>query len=138
MVGYFTESKEEMLRIPSFADKSHVDTLETFTLMTDKYSPLNELIKDYPDYHIQIMDDIRYIHSDKYSVTDLIDIKDQITMRFYTPWRYVKILRKLSGLGVIKFHHLLNFALLGIKRSIVPIFLKGRIREEQRKAHSAQ
>ena len=138
MVGYFTETKEEMLLIPSFADRSHVDTIETFTLVTDKYSPLNELIKEYPDYHVQTIDNIRYIFSDTYSVTDLIDIKDQITMRFFTPWRYVKALKKLSGLGVVKFHHLLNFLFMGLKRAIVPIFLKKKIREEERKAQVAR
>ncbi|MDQ7822231.1 MAG: radical SAM protein [Candidatus Eremiobacteraeota bacterium] len=129
MVGYFTETKEEMLRIPQFAAKSRIDTIETFTLMTDKYSPLNTLINDYPDYHVKEIDDIKYIFSDKYEVNDLIDIKDQITMRFYTPWKYVKIIKKLSGMGIIKMHHIINFAVMGIKRAIIPIFYKKKIRK---------
>ncbi|MBI2263953.1 MAG: radical SAM protein [Armatimonadetes bacterium] len=122
IIGNFTETKEDMLQIPDYARKLDLDTFEVLILRTDKYSPLNDIMKEYPEYHKEMQSYEMLIYSDKYSIVGLTEIKNEITRRYYTPTRILKIFRNLHSTGMIGFPNLVRYATYLVKKEIVPIF----------------
>jgi radical SAM superfamily enzyme YgiQ (UPF0313 family) len=127
ILGNFTETREDMLKIIDYARKMDLDTFDPIILRTDKYSPINDIIHDYPDYHIDSSGSEMQIYSDRYSIRDLIGIRNEIIRRYYTPGRIVKILGRMLSLRIFGGLQFLNYAGYQINKSIVPQFLrKGR------------
>jgi len=109
IIGNFTETEEEMLRIPEFSNRLDLDSLSAHLLRTDKYNPLNDIIHEYPGYHIVFHNDELRIHSDQYSLNDLDRIEQEITRRYYTPWNMFKFARRLMRTGFIRWPHFFTY-----------------------------
>jgi anaerobic magnesium-protoporphyrin IX monomethyl ester cyclase len=102
--GYFiygnvTETEQEMLHIPVFAQELGLDSITYQKLRIEKYSPLRQLVEDTPGYYIG---DDNIVYQEGYGRPYLKRISSQITREFYTPARLLKILRKLIGIGVFR------------------------------------
>jgi radical SAM superfamily enzyme YgiQ (UPF0313 family) len=110
IIGSFTETEEEMLKLATFSNRVDLDSLSVLVLRTDKYNPLNDFIKDYPEYHIVFNNNELQIYSDMYSVHDLDKIRIEITKRYYTPMNILKFVRRLIATGFIRFPHLVTYA----------------------------
>ncbi|MDP8266394.1 MAG: radical SAM protein [Candidatus Aceula meridiana] len=94
--GYFIygnigETEEEMLRIPEFAKEIGVDGMTFNKLRIEKFSALKEIAEKTPGYHVT---DRGELYSDMYSHAALKKIGRRMRYSFYTPGRFVKILRK--------------------------------------------
>lgn len=109
MVGNLTETKEEMLKISYYARKLRLDTIETHILRTDKYSPVNDLLKEYPQYKVSEGDHYMRIYSDKLSLEDLQNIQKEISKNFFTFFHAIKLVLKLFSLKVIKFSNIVFY-----------------------------
>jgi magnesium-protoporphyrin IX monomethyl ester (oxidative) cyclase len=95
--GYFIygnigETEEEMLRIPEFAKEIGADGITTNKLRIEKFSPLRELAEKTPGYHVT---DKGELYSDTYSHAALKKIGRRIRFSFYTPFRFVKMLKRI-------------------------------------------
>ncbi len=95
--GYFIygnigETEEEMLCIPEFAKEIGVDGVTTNKLRIEKFSPLRELAEKTPGYHVT---DKGELYSDTYSHAALKKIGRRIRFSFYTPGRFVRILKRI-------------------------------------------
>ncbi len=94
--GYFIfgnigETEEEMLYIPEFAKEIGVDGVTYNKLRIEKFSSLRELAEKTPGYHIT---DRGELYSDKYSHAALKKIGRRMHYAFYTPGRFIKLLKK--------------------------------------------
>ena len=95
--GYFIygnigETEEEMLYIPEFAKEIGVDGMTFNKLRIEKFSALRELAEKTPGYHIT---DRGELYSDKYSHAALKKIGRRMRYSFYTPGRFLKMLKKM-------------------------------------------
>jgi len=126
IIGNFTETKEDMLKIIDYAGKLDLDTFDAIILRTDKYSPINDIIRDYPDYHVCRDEFEMQIYSDRYSIKDLLDIKNEITRRYFTPGRILKTFLRLLSLNIFGLRQLLKYAGYQINKSIVPLAMRRR------------
>lgn len=95
--GYFiygnvTETEEEMMQIPVFAQELGLDSITYQKLRIEKYSPLKELVERTPGYYVG---DDRIVYSEKLGRPGLKRISKQITRRFYTPAQLIGSLRKM-------------------------------------------
>ncbi|MHC9538039.1 MAG: radical SAM protein [Vulcanimicrobiota bacterium] len=124
IIGNFTETREDMLKIIDYAGKLDLDTLDAIILRTDKYSPINDIILDYPDYHIVASGSEMQIYSDNYSIQDLVGIRNEITRRYFTPGRIFRTFRRMLSLRVFGGVQLLKYVSHQINKSILPLFLK--------------
>ncbi|HMK36420.1 MAG TPA: radical SAM protein, partial [Desulfomonilaceae bacterium] len=102
--GYFiygnvTETEQEMMQIPVFAEELGLDSITYQKLRIERYSPLRKLVEDAPGYYIGD-DNIVYAHG--LGRPYLKRISSQITRRFYTPARLAKIGRKLLAIGLFR------------------------------------
>jgi anaerobic magnesium-protoporphyrin IX monomethyl ester cyclase len=102
--GYFiygnvTETEQEMMQIPVFAQELGLDSITYQKLRIERYSPLRQLVEDTPGYYIG---DDNIVYQEGYGRPYLKRISSQITREFYTPTRLLKILRKLIGVGVFR------------------------------------
>ncbi|MBU3934255.1 MAG: hypothetical protein KKH11_06290, partial [Candidatus Omnitrophica bacterium] len=89
--GNLGETEEEMLYIAEFSKEIDVDSIAFSKLRVDKYSPLREMAKKTPGYHVT---DRGELYSDKYSHPALKRIGRRIKFSFYTPSRFLKMLSK--------------------------------------------
>jgi len=124
IIGNFTESREDMLKIIEYAGKLGLDTFDAIILRTDKYSPINEIIRDYPDYHIEMHDHEMQIYSDRFSIKDLMGIRDEITKGYYTPARVMKIFGRLLSLKVFGLHQLLRYTGYQVHKLLLPLVFR--------------
>jgi anaerobic magnesium-protoporphyrin IX monomethyl ester cyclase len=124
--GYFIygnigETKDEMLYIAEFAKKIGLDSITFLKLRIEKFSLLKEVVEKTPGYHIASND---CVYSDEISYDNLKKIGRQIKFSFYTPGRYLRILKKCFA---IKFFLFRDIAMLML---ILPRVLAGVIRRE--------
>jgi radical SAM superfamily enzyme YgiQ (UPF0313 family) len=103
IIGNIGETRDEMLDIIKFSRELGVDTLGLSVLRATKYSPLRELLKDHPDYHI---DDTGKVYSDALSVKELQQIRRDVNNSFFSLPLILKLLRKTI------LHRLLTFGLI--------------------------
>ena len=95
--GYFIygnigETEEEMLCIPRFAKEIGVDGITLNKLRIEKFSPLRELAEKTPGYHVT---DTGAAYSDTYSHAALKKIGRRMRFSFYSPLRFLKMLKKI-------------------------------------------
>ena len=95
--GYFIygnigETEQEMLYIPEFAKEIGVDGMTFNKLRIEKFSALRELAEKTPGYHIT---DRGELYSDMYSHAALKKIGRRMRYSFYTPGRFLKMLKKM-------------------------------------------
>jgi len=62
--GNISETEEEMLYIAKFAKEIGLDSIAFSKLRVDKYSPLKEIVKNTPGYHLTVRGEV---YSDRYS-----------------------------------------------------------------------
>ncbi len=99
--GYFiygnvTETEEEMLYIAEFAEEIGVDSITFLKLRIEKFSPLKGLVEKTPGYHIGTNG---VVYSDQYPYDHLKKIGRKIKFSFYTPGRFIRILKKCHQIG---------------------------------------
>ena len=128
-IGYFifgniSETEEEMLYIAEFAKEIEIDSILFSSLRIDKYSPLREILKKTPGYHLT---DKNRLYSDTYSHGALKKIRKRIQSSFYTPVRCLKIAWKLIAIRLFTFREILSFLIAG------PFLLKGLVVEKIKK-----
>ena len=102
--GYFIygnigETEEEMLYIAQFAKEIGVDSITFLKLRIEKFSPLKELIEKMEGYYIGSNN---VVYSDTYSYGALKKIARRIKFSFYTPSRYLHILKKCFQIKFFK------------------------------------
>ncbi len=95
--GYFIygnigETEEEMLVIPQFAKEIGVDGITFNKLRIEKFSSLRELAEKTPGYHVT---DTGALYSDKYSHAALKKIGRRMRFSFYTPMRFMKMIKRV-------------------------------------------
>ena len=127
--GYFIygnigETEEEMLYISKFAKEIGLDSIAFSKLRLDKYSPLKELVKNSPGYHLTVRGEV---YSDKYSHSFLKKLHRRLRFSFYTPFRVVKIAVKILTVRCFTFHEILSFVVIS------PLLLKRIIGKELKK-----
>ncbi|KPK42967.1 MAG: hypothetical protein AMJ78_00530 [Omnitrophica WOR_2 bacterium SM23_29] len=133
--GYFIygnigETEEEMLYIPQFAKEIGVDGITLNKLRIEKFSPLRELAEKTPGYHVT---DTGALYSDTYSHAALKKIGRKMRFSFYTPLRFLKMLKKvIFDAHFFTFSEMLSFFSLApwlIINAIVIEKQKGRLRD---------
>ena len=112
IVGNIGENEEDMMKISGFAKEIGTDTMDLSILRTEKYSPLNAVIKDTNGYYIGADNGI---YSQKYGKKELKRIRKRIYKRFYTPLQCLKIARKTYSIGLFRLNS-------GIKGMLVYLF----------------
>ncbi|MBN1527151.1 MAG: radical SAM protein [Candidatus Omnitrophica bacterium] len=128
--GYFIygnigESEEEMAYISKFAKEINLDSITFQKLRIEKFSPLKDIAKKTPGYHVT---DRGELYSDTYSHASLKKIGRQIKFSFYTPFQVLKIVRKFLVVRFFTFGEIVSFLAAG------PSLLKSVIvREIQKK-----
>lgn len=125
--GNISETKEEMLYIAKFADEIGVDSITFLKLRIEKFSPLREIVEKTPGYHIGTNG---VLYSDNYSHGDLKKIGRKIKFSFYTPARFMKILRKCVIIRFLTFKDVLMLVLnmpVLLKQILVREIQKGRL-----------
>jgi anaerobic magnesium-protoporphyrin IX monomethyl ester cyclase len=100
--GYFiygnvTETDEEMMQIPVFANELGLDSISYQKLRIEKYSPLKELVESTPGYYIG---DDRIVYREGIGRPGLKRIASRITRTFYTPTKLVRTGWKLFSTGL--------------------------------------
>ena len=111
IIGNLNEKEEEMMQIPSYARELGVDTLGLSQLRIRRYSPLLNVIKDMPNYHIGAEGKV---YSDEYSSDHLRQIRRRVTREFYNVPHILRIIKKLILLRVLT----LSLFFKGIKFAI--------------------
>lgn len=113
--GYFIygnlgETEKEMMCIPKFAKEIGVDSITYNKLRVDKYSPIRELAMSTPGFHITSKGEL---YSDTYSHHALKMIGKKIRFSFYTPYRLLKVARKMIAIKFFTFRDVAAFIIAG-------------------------
>jgi anaerobic magnesium-protoporphyrin IX monomethyl ester cyclase len=95
--GNLTETEEEMLQIPVFAQELGLDSITYQKLRIEKYSPLRELAEATPGYYIG---DDHILYREGVGRPGLKRIAAAITRKFYTPSQLLRLARKLFSTGL--------------------------------------
>jgi anaerobic magnesium-protoporphyrin IX monomethyl ester cyclase len=125
--GNISETKEEMLYISQFARELGVDTIACSKLRADKFSPIREIVKDMPQYHLTPKGEV---YSDMYSHSALKKINKRIKFKYYTPFKVLSIACKFIRTGFLGLREFLSML------AVVPFLLKRTISREREKAIS--
>jgi radical SAM superfamily enzyme YgiQ (UPF0313 family) len=96
--GNFTETEEEMMRIPVFARELGLDSITYQKLRIERYSPLKELADSTPGYYVG---DDRIVYQEGLGRPYLKRISRQITRDFYTPPQLYRTGKKLFSSGIV-------------------------------------
>jgi len=119
--GNIGETEKEMLYISKFSREIGVDTVAFSKLRVDKYSPLKDVVKNTPGYHITSKGEM---YSDTYSHSALKKIHRKLKFSFYTPVKVLKIIKKFVTVGFFNFKEILSLLV------VVPALIKGMIARE--------
>ncbi|MCX5678673.1 MAG: radical SAM protein [Candidatus Omnitrophica bacterium] len=119
--GNLSETEEEMLYIAKFAKEIGLDSIAFSKLRVDKYSPLKEIVKNTPGYHLTVKGEV---YSDKYSHSYLKKIHRKLRFSFYTPFRVLNIAAKILRVRFFTFREIMSFA------AVAPLLLSRIIRKE--------
>jgi len=130
--GYFIygnigETEEEMLYIPKFAKEIGVDSITFQKLRIEQFSPLKEIVEKASGYHLT---NKGILYSDTYSVADLQKIGRKIKFSFYTPLRFMMMLKKCFVVKFLTLSEILSFLLVSpllLGSIIVRELQKGRL-----------
>ncbi len=126
--GNITETEEEMLYIAQFAKEIGVDSITFLKLRIEKYSALREIVEKTPGCHIASNN---AVYSDAISYADLKKIGRRIKFSFYSPSRYVHILRKCFRIKFFRPRDAIKLFL------VIPRILAGVIAREAKKGRLA-
>ena len=94
IIGNIGESREEMLETVTFGHELGVDTLGLSVLRATKFSPLKDMIKDFPEYHIDGASG--KVYSDMLSMANLQQICRDVNTSFFSPGQIIRLLKKLT------------------------------------------
>jgi len=128
--GNLSETEEEMLYISKFAKEIGLDSIAFSKLRVDKYSPLKDIVKNTPGYHLTVRGEV---YSDKYSHSYLKKIHRRLRFSFYTPFSVLSIAVKVLRVRFFTFREIMSFVAAG------PLLLKrviGRDLEEKRRVRA--
>ncbi len=112
IVGNIGETEEQMLSTAPFARSLGVDLIHVSRLRIEPYSPLNELVKELPDYHV---DANGFVYSDRYSSEHIANLRKRIDLRFHSPPHVATV--------VIKLLRILRWRMLAGAALTIPFFL---------------
>jgi magnesium-protoporphyrin IX monomethyl ester (oxidative) cyclase len=127
--GYFIygnigETEEEMLCISKFAKEISLDSITFQKLRIEKFSPLKKIAEETLGYHVTERGEL---YSDTYSHAALKKIGRKIKFSFYTPFAFLRILKKFLVMRFFSFSEVMSFI------SVSPRLLKGIIAREIQK-----
>lgn len=125
--GNIDETEEEMLYIPKFAKEIGVDSITFQKLRIEKFSPLREIVEKTPGYHFSKKG---ILYSDTYSRAALKKISRKIKFSFYTPLRFLKMLRKSLVVRFFTFREMVSLLVVApllLGNVIVREIQKGRL-----------
>lgn len=125
IIGNIGETKKEMLEVVPFSHELGVDTLGLSVLRATKYSPLRELLKEHPDYHI---DDTGKVYSDLLSVKELQQIRRDVNNSFFSLPLILKLLKKTIIHGLFRVDLLPKIVMYTARRKIRKLAKKRGIR----------
>jgi radical SAM superfamily enzyme YgiQ (UPF0313 family) len=100
IVGNIGESVEDILKIASFSHELGTDTIALSALRVSPHSGLEDLVAQFPDYHIARNG---RIYSDHCSVQDLRRLRRRIYREFYTPRQVVHSVCKVLQNGALAY-----------------------------------
>jgi len=119
--GNIGETEKEMLYISQFSKEIGVDSVAFSKLRVDKYSPLKEVVKKTPGYHLTAKGEL---YSDTYSHSDLKKIHRKLKFSFYTPIKVLKLIKKFASVGFFNFKEIMSLL------PAVPALITGVIARE--------
>ncbi len=96
--GNITETEEEMLYIPRFAQELGLDSISFQKLRIEKFSPLKEVVESTPGYHYKRIGGP--VYSDRYGLKELKKIRNRIRSTFYTVGQLYRIAAKARRIGI--------------------------------------
>ncbi len=99
ILGNIGESVEEMMQMGPFAYQLGLDTIVLSGLRHYPYSGLDELVAQFPDYHLA--PDGR-VYSDHCSLKMLKQLRRRIYQKFYSKRQVLRILHKFRQSGLLK------------------------------------
>ncbi len=97
--GNITETEEEMLYIPKFAQEIGLDSISFQKLRIEKYSPLKEVVESTPGYYYTHIGGP--VYSDRYGRNELRRIRDRIRSTFYNAPQLLRIAAKARRIGLV-------------------------------------
>ncbi len=98
IVGIIGESEHEMLGISRYAREINLDFISLSRLRWEKFSPLEDVVKETPGYYIG---QDGGIYSQEYGRKELTVILKKIDRAFYTPRQITQIVLKAFRLGIL-------------------------------------
>lgn len=116
IVGCLGEDEKEMMDIAPFAKRLGLDTINLSLLRTEKYSPLNDLIADNDQYHV---DENQLIYSDDLSVDDLRKIRHRIRKEYYSFGKVSQIAWKIISAGILRVGYLMRLSWILFSRGLI-------------------
>ncbi|MDD4909554.1 MAG: radical SAM protein [Candidatus Omnitrophica bacterium] len=127
--GYFIygnigETEEEMLGISKFAKEIGIDSITFLKLRIERFSPLRAIAEKAPGYHVTERGEL---YSDTYSHAALKKIGRRIKFSFYTPSRFLKMLKRCFEIRFFTFREIASLLL------VLPLVLKNVIARELQK-----
>ena len=125
--GNIGETEEEMLYISKFSKEIGLDSVAFSKLRVDINSPLREIVKNTPGYHLTVRGEL---YSDKYSHSYLKLIHRKMRASFYTPFGILKVIWKGIRARAFTFGEVLAFA------AAAPLLIKGTVEKGLRKRAS--
>ena len=102
--GNISETEEEMLYIPKFAKEIKCDSISFQKLRVEKFSPLEEIIKNTPGYYYRRVGGS--VYSDQFGRKELTRIRDKIRRGFYDVPQLLHVIRKAGRIGMLNWRDL--------------------------------
>ena len=115
IVGCIGESKEDMLAIADFAKSLRLHTISLSALRTEKFSPLNDIVANFKNYHIS---SDNYVYSDEYSVDQLKQIRKSIGKSYYSFSTYARIAKTIFSAKLLSPFFICKLGTLMLKKSL--------------------
>jgi radical SAM superfamily enzyme YgiQ (UPF0313 family) len=97
--GNISETEEEMLYIPKFAQEIGLDSISFQKLRIEKFSPLKEVVEATPDYYYDRIGGP--VYSKRYGREELKRIRNRIRSEFYTVPQLLRIAGKVRRIGLV-------------------------------------
>ena len=116
IIGCLGESEKEMMDIVPFAKELGLDTINLSLLRTERYSPLNDLVAEAKEYHV---DENQLIYSDELSVEDLRRIRHTIRKQYYSFGTVARIAWKIISARILRVGYLAKLTWTLVSRGLI-------------------
>ena len=112
LIGNIGENEGDMLKIADFAQELGLDIIYPIYLKLEKYSQLEELVKNSPEYYI---DNKGFICSKRYSRDHLKSIRHRIHRRFYKISKMLAIAHNVLQNNLFSWRDALKILFFGMR-----------------------